>query len=145
MFKFKPIYSEVITETTKPEYLHGYSEEEVVELKAKFSALDRRDKVKFPLTLEEQIIVFKMCRINRTEEFILQKVKPVKVKKEKVVKEKAVKAEKPIKVKKKTKKDLKLEHDKMMKLLCLRNSGSVLSIEEDEWLNIKIEEFDNEN
>ena len=151
MFKFKPIYKETITSESKPEYIHGFSTEEVEELEKQYLILERRDKVKFPLTLAEQEIVFKVCRIRRTEEFILQKQKPVKVpkpKKEKVVKEKIIKEkiikEKVVKVKKKTKKELQIEHSKMMTLLFKRNMGKELSEEENTWLDAKLEEIENE-
>lgn len=146
--KFVPNFNPTTSvEPEKPKYDHGFSPEEVEELEKQYTILDRRDKTKQPLTLEEFKIVVSICRIRRNSIFLLQKEKPIKapkVKKEKVVKEKVIK-EKVIKPKKKTKKELAIEHSKMMTLLFARNSGKVLSDEEDKWLDNKLEEFENES
>lgn len=75
---FEPVVL-VPTQVDKSPYSHGFTQEEVLYIKANFTLLEKRDKTKEPVTLEEfKNIVIPACRINRTEEFILN---PPKVKK----------------------------------------------------------------
>ena len=77
---------------TVPAYVHGFSEEEVIEIKKAKKLIEKRDLLAEPVTREEfRLTIVPWQRIHRTEEFNLRPVKPIKVPKvpkEKVVKEK---------------------------------------------------------
>ena len=80
-------FATTLEDTSIPSnYHHGFTDEEVLEIRNKFTELDARDKTKLPLTQAEQVIVIKMCRINRVTPFTLEKEKPVKAPKEPKVK-----------------------------------------------------------
>jgi len=98
---FAPVSMDAVpVEIPKPVYVHGFTDQEVEEIKKVYIELEKRDKNIQPLTLEEQTIVFKHFRITRTEVFILN---PPKVKKP--PKEKKPKAEKKLTKKLQTKLD----------------------------------------
>lgn len=83
-------------------YNHGFSPEEVLDITSRRNEIMKRDLKTNPLSIEEQTLILKWCRINRTETFILNS----KVKKEKSEKTKVEKVKKE-KVKKLTKKEIK--------------------------------------
>jgi len=76
------------------QFSSGYTEEQEQEIKLAKAKLELRDLLKEPVTLEEfKTIVVPWFRVVRTEDFILhpEKVKKVRVIKEKVVREPKVK------------------------------------------------------
>jgi hypothetical protein len=88
-----------VTLQTIPEevikYTSGFTIEEEQLIKKAKTALELRDLLKEPVTLEEfKTVVVPWFRIVRTEDFILN---PEKVKKVRVIKEKEIKPKKPTK------------------------------------------------
>lgn len=97
------VFDKPLVDEPKP-YSHGYSHQEVEEIKAKKKMLEARLLANgSPVTLEEfKTIVVPHIRIHRTEEFIFKPDKPVKPKKEPVIREaKQPKAPKAPKITKK--------------------------------------------
>lgn len=100
-----------LNETAAPNfYSHGYTPEEVKEITEKRDKILSRNLREFPTTLEEfRDIIIPWCRMNRTQEFILntkKKEESAKPKREK--KEKTPSVKEP-KVKKLTKKEITSE------------------------------------
>jgi len=129
----KPVWSPIkITDIQEKEttYDHGFSEEEVLNIKAKYKELEAKVVEGYEVTLDEfKSIVVPHCRIHRTEQFILN---PVKVKEPKVPKEKKEKVikEKVPKVKKLTQKQIKENTAKLQKIIMKKAAN--LSLTEDE-------------
>lgn len=106
----------------------GYTPEQEQEIKKAKSSLELRDLLKEPVTLEEfKSIVVPWFRISRTEDFILH---PEKVKKVRVVKEKVVKE---VKVKKPTKAFIKTE---LQRLIFKLSRSEEFTVEETEFFTI---------
>jgi hypothetical protein len=121
--KFTP--NNILPEVVKPEYNHGFSEEEVYNIEKAKEELGRRDLLAQPVTLEEfKNIIVPFLRIKRTEAFILN---PIKEKKVRVPREKLTKEPKPPKVKKLTKKEIK---EKIDNLIFKKVMGEELTEEE---------------
>jgi len=112
-------------------YDHGFSEEDVIRIKALRLELDDKISKGHEVTLEEfKSIIVPYCYINRTEVFNLQPVKEKKEKAEKVPKEPKAPKEKKPKVLKLTKKELKLREERLKTIIMKRAAG--LSITEDD-------------
>jgi len=115
----KPIGEAV---TTTPEYSHGYTEEQVLDITAKFKAIQKRDLLITPVTLAEmQEVIVPNARINRTTEFTLQ-AKAVKAKAASTVRSKA-----PPKPKKLTKKAIA---ERLSDIVFKRAAGTATAEEE---------------
>lgn len=109
-------------------YTSGFTIEEEQSIKKAKVALELRDLLKEPVTLEEfKTIVVPWFRIVRTEDFI---VNPEKVKKVRVVKEKVVKEVKP---KKPTKAFIKAE---VQRLIFKLSRSEPFSEEENVFFNL---------
>lgn len=122
-----PVTLQIIPEEVI-KYTSGFTIEEEQSIKKAKVALELRDLLKEPVTLEEfKTIVVPWFRIVRTEDFI---VNPEKVKKVRVVKEKVVKEVKP---KKPTKAFIKAE---VQRLIFKLSRSEPFSEEENVFFNL---------
>ena len=104
-------------------YSHGFTPEQVEEIKAKKLSIEKRDLKKEPVTLDEfKTIIVPWNRIHRTEQFILN---PKKEKAERKPREKKEPA--PKKPKKLTKKHIQ---DKINDIVFKLAKGETISDEE---------------
>jgi hypothetical protein len=119
----------VIPENLPPVYDHGYSEEEVIQIKAAKKLIEKRNLVENPTTREEfRTIIVPWQRIHRTEQFILH---PVKEKVVRVPKEKVIKPPREAKIKKLTKAQI---NAKISSCLFKLGTGEILTDDESSFL-----------
>ena len=117
------IPQQIQTEEVKT-YDHGFSAEEVQRIKGEYETLQVKVADGYKVTLDEfKTIVIPHCRIHRTEEFNLAKLKEKPKKEPKVPKEKKEKEPKAPKIKPLTQREIKAFTTLMQKLVLLKAAG----------------------
>lgn len=115
--------------TTTPKYVHGYSPEQELVIKEAKAAIDARDWVEEPITLEEvKTVIVPWNRLHRVEQFVLHEAKT----KTKVARARTPAKAKVVRVKKPTK---KMVEAKISELVMKQAIGESLSEEEQEFFN----------
>jgi len=116
-------------ETGTPKYVHGYTPEQELEIKEAKKAIDTRDWIEEPITLEEvKVVIVPFNRIHRVEQFVLHEVKA----KATGTRTRAPAKAKVPRVKKLTKKAIQ---DRISELVMKQAVGETLSEEEQEFFN----------